>query len=50
MELKMCMWLKMVKTKIEDHRNQYTYWPISDFETVEEYRDKQIDKLLEDVK
>ena len=32
---------------IEDDRDQLTYWPISDFDLIEEFREKQIDKILD---
>ena len=31
---------------IEDDRDQFSYWPIEDFDLIEEFREKQIDKIL----
>jgi hypothetical protein len=32
---------------VEDDRDQFSYWPIEDFDLIEEFREKQIDKILE---
>ena len=31
---------------VEDDRDQFSYWPITDFDLIEDYREKQIDKIL----
>jgi hypothetical protein len=31
---------------VEDDRDQYSYWPIQDFDLIEEYRDKQLEEIL----
>jgi hypothetical protein len=32
---------------VEDDRDQFSYWPIEDFDLIDEFREKQIDKILE---
>jgi len=31
---------------VEDDRDQFSYWPIEDFDFIEEYREKQIEEIL----
>jgi hypothetical protein len=31
---------------VENERGQFSYWPIEDFDFIEEYRQKQIDEIL----
>jgi hypothetical protein len=32
---------------VEDHRGQLSYWPTEDFDLIDEFREKQIEKILE---
>ena len=32
---------------VEDDSDQFSYWPIEDFDLIDEFREKQIDKILE---
>jgi hypothetical protein len=32
---------------VEDHRGQFSYWPTEDFDLIDEFREKQIEKILD---